>query len=959
MNQLKYILVIILSVWMQYGYGQVHQEFLNRSTNKNFYEITQQVEQYFEGKNKGKGSGYKQFKRWEYFWRDRVLPDGSFPDMQEQLEMRWSKAQAKSSNKRASSKTWESIGYTSIIENGKRNQHWGMGRTDCIAFHPTNPAIFYVASLGGGLWKTSDGGQTYHSLTDDLPYVGVGSVVVDYQNPSNIYIFNNRRGILKSTDGGESWIHVLPANKTGNVIRMSMNADNPSILMFSSNRGLFRTTDAGVTWEHVQTGNFKILKYHPTRGNIVYATRIDQGPGDKLYRSVDAGKNWEQVNYGDESIGFVNFAMTPANPDMVVVVSEESGPDTNPSCHRNYYYVSYQNGDDGTFEKRESVVHGDRGPLCISPTNENYFYTGWFNVRRTPDAGRTWYPVDYVPCTPPDGSRDPFLMSHWWNSSVAVKPENIIHTDQQYMAYHPITKKIFVCNDGGVFAFDENTETWEDLSDGLIITELYDMATAQDDPTVLVTGSQDNGGARRNADGVWWKTQGGDNTSVAIDPTDHTIFYTLMNWGGGVRYMQGKSTPITGNIVAAFGDANHGGWVTPITIDPSDTKTIYTARKVLYRSNNQGDLWKPVSENMGGEHEFFRIIKVAPSTSQVIYAATPTRLFYSSDYAKSWSLIAHPIKDRINSLTVHPDDPNRLWITASGFRNDARVFESKDAGKTWTDMSDGLPVSPVGASVYDKDKRILYVGTDMGVYYWVIGEMTQWRELGTGLPFTSIMAIDIQYSSQKLRVGTYGRGVWETDLLELDDIDLCSENLILTDTLEGQQNIERYTIISSSTLAPQANVNFTAANQIQLNQGFKALGSLSFKAQIDNGICLSKGNNGSTTKGEVSIQYKGRLVENSEYIEKDTQEDITLDVYPNPTSSDFYVWYDQQIEGKVVIKLYNLSGKTVLVKHSLKVQNENTNQSERIDLQGVPAGMYIIEMTNDKRVLRSKLLITE
>ena len=190
----------------------------SQPTKSNFYTIrSEMLEKLEEAKKSGAkefqngerefDSGTERFKRWEWYWRDRVLPDGSFPDMMKQFEVyTGNKSRAKGATE-TSLQEWTCINQKSCT--GGYN---GMGRAGAIAFHPTDPDIYYVGAPIGGIWKTTDGGKTYEALGDDLPYLGVGTIAINHKDPDVLYIsisdsqgwWNYSLGVYKSVDGGEN-----------------------------------------------------------------------------------------------------------------------------------------------------------------------------------------------------------------------------------------------------------------------------------------------------------------------------------------------------------------------------------------------------------------------------------------------------------------------------------------------------------------------------------------------------------------------------------------------------------------------------------------------------------------------------------------------------------------------------------------------------------------------------------
>lgn len=270
---------------------------------------------------------FAKFARWEWFWQQRVSPTGEFPPR----DILWKEsnryAQEHAAFKQQQTTTlpaWKPLGPTTTP-----GGYDGLGRLNCIGFHPTNPNIFWVGAAAGGVWKTTDGGMTWNTYTDKLPLLGVSDIAVHPQNPDIQYVATGDGngsdtysiGVLKSTDGGLTYqtTGLTWQAADGNIIRrLLLHPINTNILLAGANDGIRRSTDGGATWQVVSNIPCRDLEWHPTNPDIVYGGMY---PSDgQIYRSTDAGITWTKVSafWGANRI---NIAVSAANPKYVMAVA--------------------------------------------------------------------------------------------------------------------------------------------------------------------------------------------------------------------------------------------------------------------------------------------------------------------------------------------------------------------------------------------------------------------------------------------------------------------------------------------------------------------------------------------------------------------------------------------------------------------------------------------------------------
>jgi photosystem II stability/assembly factor-like uncharacterized protein len=691
---------------------------------------------------KEEDNDYLRYKRWEWYWQTRVTEEGSFPNLLEQAAIYTSYSSTDYRTNSANT-AWVNISQTSTT--GGYN---GMGRLTSIAFHPSNPDIFWVGAPIGGIWKTIDGGLTYSPLGDALPYCSVGNIVVDEVNPDIIYIslgdhggwWQYGLGVYKTTDGGITWLPTSLNSDFSDGIAyysMAMCPGNSNKILVARSNGLFRTVDGGNTWAMVRNGAHKDVKYRPNDSSTVYASSDDYWGSSEVYKSVNGGLNFSQVSAFSSAQKTIMLAVTPANPNILGVMV--SGGTTKS------YYKSSHNGSNLNFVSNlpEAAV------IYISHLDSNKVYSGYTKIYQSLNSGQTW-----------------IQKTNWYNNGIHTE----IHADQRFVKHNPLNDLLYFCNDGGLSNYDEVFDSWGELNNGLIITQFYSIAVAQNDPIFMIGGTQDNGGRKRTGLTTWAATNGGDAMETAIDQSNNqTIYTTYIN--GQLYRSYDQWTNDTYYDITPSGVS--GNWETPYTLDPANQSTILAGYEDVYKSINQGANWNKISNNLtGSSTDYLDKLEIAPSNSNVIYASRANKLYKTNTGAAPWTSYTLPFTtsnfSKITSISIDPTNSSLIYLTIGGYSAGKKVYRSSTGGSSWTNISGTLPNIPINASVIDETSpnHELYIGTDIGVFY-INDTNSVWTYWGTNLPNTSVTDLKIHSSSHKLRAATYGRGIWESDLLSV------------------------------------------------------------------------------------------------------------------------------------------------------------------------------------------------
>ena len=250
-----------------------------KSNKIKFQDITDAFNSYWQTRDPmAKGSGYKPFKRWENYWKSYVNQDGYLPSKAFLWQTLQDKNQMSSARSTKAVSNWQPMGPFSHTNTGSWSS--GQGRVNVLVVDPNNPNTYYVGAPAGGIWKSTDAGQTWTPLSDQLGQIGVSGIAVDYNNSNTIYIATGDDdagdtysiGVWKSTDGGITWnaTWLDPNNSPDSLTDLHINPTNSNMLWVASADGIYRSVDAGVTWEQKQSGSFKALDIKPGDPNVVY-----------------------------------------------------------------------------------------------------------------------------------------------------------------------------------------------------------------------------------------------------------------------------------------------------------------------------------------------------------------------------------------------------------------------------------------------------------------------------------------------------------------------------------------------------------------------------------------------------------------------------------------------------------------------------------------------------------------
>jgi len=691
---------------------------------------------------------------------------------------------------------------------GLRLRHVGpaaiSGRISDVAVAP-DKKTWYVGVASGGVWKTTNAGTTFTPVFDGEGSYSIGAVTLDPRNPNVVWVGTGENnvlrsvsygdGVYKSVNGGRSWENVgLKASEhIGKILIDPRNTDVVYVAahgpLFTSggDRGLYKTTDGGKTWNRILDGGewagVADVVMHPSNPDILIASTwqkvrrqwgyIAGGPQSSLQRSTDGGATWTRVHTGlpSEELGRIGLAISPVDPDVVYAIVEAAND-------RGGFYRSTDNGITWNRMGDHTTIGLFYQEIFADPVRVDRVYSMDVRTMVTDDGGRTFRAL---------GERD----KHVDNHALWIDPDDTDH--------------LIIGCDGGLYETWDGGQTY-DWFQNLPLAQFYKVEVDNSLPFYRIYGgTQDNssmGGpsqtrtraGARNAD--WFLTQGGDGFQTRVDPTNPDIVYSQSQHGVLSRF-----NLATGERVSIQPDPEPGEpglrwhWDAPLIVSPHNPARIYFAAQRLFRSDDRGGAWRPVSPDLTRQIDRNRlklmgrvwsVDAVAKNTSTSVYgsivtvAESPLReglLFVgtddgliqiSEDGGAAWRAISSvpgvPDTTFVSRLTPSAHDANTVYASFDNHKaGDFKPYiaKSTNLGRSWTPITGNLPER---GSVYvvledPKDPNLLYAGTEFGLFVTNDGGQ-RWTQLRGGLPVIQVRDLAIQQRDDDLVVATFGRGFY-------------------------------------------------------------------------------------------------------------------------------------------------------------------------------------------------------
>jgi photosystem II stability/assembly factor-like uncharacterized protein len=811
--QIQYIFIIICAILAFNSKAQFNPQ-QKKNTSLTFSDLQLQFNEWKNTHDLSKEKGWKYYKRWEHEMLLHTMPNGKPASSELYLtEILKASAEKQYSNKNSSQGLWTSFGPDSLPPSPNPYQQHGMGRINCMAFHPNDPNTYWIGVAQGGIWKTNDNGASWTSLSDQLPILRISDIAIDPNNTDVIYVslcdfeyidislsLDGRKrnthyglGVYKTTDGGINWqatgLSFTIDNLDASLIRkILINPNNSNELVAAGVSGMYTSTDAGNNWTQVLDSLFWDLVQDPSNPDILYAAtgyleNSDDGYAS-IMKSTDFGQSWTELNSGIPSTGVVQrikLAIAESDPNYVYAICTDldkgmygiyKSTDTGNNWNLQYNSLNllewsegYSSGGQGTYD----LV------FMVSPTDKNTVYAGGINLWGSTDGANSFNPISY------------------WVGYYGPS----LHADQHFLTYQSLTGNYFICNDGGIYrspnliaqswssAYVNDWPTvWANISHGMAITSFYRLSSSKKNDGRIIAGAQDN--STFYFDGSsWLNVIGGDGMDNWIDANDPYTFIGSSQYGNFEMSTDGGY-----NTNGMYISNEQGEWTTPI-IEEYSTGTLYVGYGNVFKTSNKGNSWKkisnfPVDANSGFFPEI-SAIAASSSVSNVLYVTKRVRYEYdikgacymTNNGGTSWNDITSGLPDSLyfTSVEISSDDPNTAWVSCAGLSDGNKIFKTTDAGQNWQNISYDLPNLPVNTikQIPGSNTHQLLIGNDIGVYY--IDDSTYgWTSYNNGLPNVIVSDIEINAEADKIYISTFGRGIWESSLSDVIISKVTDEN---------------------------------------------------------------------------------------------------------------------------------------------------------------------------------------
>lgn len=675
------------------------------------------------------------------------------------------------------------------------------GRTRSIVVHPTNTNTMWLGSVGGGIWRTDNGGDNWEPVDDLLANLAVCCMALDPNNDSVIYAgtgegFSNvdalRGAGIFWTEDGATWkqLHSTAGAHFQAVNRLAVSKDG-KVLLAATRDGIFRSEDPSrLTWNPVLNDPMADVDFHPSDANRAIAGGLNNG---RSYYSTDGGKTWTTSTHAGTWSGRVEVTYAAQDPSIVYVSVDAQG---------GQIWRSTDGGE--SFIKRASETAagnparylGEQGWYdniiwAGDPTNADLVIVGGVDLWKSIDAGDTLTDI-----------------STWWDPRSA-------HADHHYIVAHPdfdgsTNKTVFFCNDGGIYVTADvytlgnnpglpRINGWRELVNTYAVTQFYGGA-GNPDTGVIIGGAQDNGTLRFTpaaGSEQWTEMFGGDGGWVGYDPTDPNCFYGEYVFLNIHRSTDGGAT--ADFISGQFWDGANWSWkpvpfrisdaktnqalfIAPFILDPNSPERILGGGVSLWRTNNAkapntnstGPMWASIKNGVGVP---ISAIAVAKGNSDLIWVGHSHRPGNTSsgDVYKTIDGTANsPVWEKMDDkgdtllpdrfctrITIDPNNHDKVYVTFGGYSK-GNVWKTTDGGLNWSNIGSSLPEAPARSLViHPGNSDFLYLGTEVGVFASEDGG-SSWSATNEGP--TNCSVDELFWMGETLVCATHGRGMFQIDL---------------------------------------------------------------------------------------------------------------------------------------------------------------------------------------------------
>ena len=599
------------------------------------------------------------------------------------------------------------------------------GHVSCLTINTDNPSAIYAGTRGGGVFKSTDGGDNWTRSSYGLTSPFIRSLALDPQNPSVVYAGTDN-GIFKCVDGGSNWGEISEGLTNADVLSLALDPQNPSILYAGTNSGgVFKSESGGLSWAQINGGLTNMLVrsvvIDPDDTSVIYAGT----DGGGVFKTSDGGTSWTKVNVGLTNTFIYSLAIDSQNPSILYAGTGYSGG-----------IFKTENGGVTWTQVSGGTSTGWVYALVTDPLNSGVVYAGddREGVFKSTDGGYTWDQIN-------SGLTSANILSF------AIDPQN------------PST--VYVGTFAGIFKSDAVLD-WTPINNGLSAARVRSIIMDPENPSVMYVGAY-GGGIFKSVDGgaSWVSTNNGLGNLVqclTIDPQNPFVLYTGLFYGGVSKSDDGAlSWDQTGTVSSSN--------VMCLAIDPQSPSIVYAGTSgetwlsggSIFRSINGADSWSVLGR--GPTNTQIQSLAIDPQNSSIVYAGTREGIFMSLDRGLSWTLVNNGLTSfSIRSLAVDPQNSSEVYAGTYG----GGVFQSNDKGSSWTQINNGLTDTRILCVAIDpQNPSVLYAGTDGGGVFKGEHKGARWSQINTELTNLHVAALAVNPEDPSIvYAGTRGAGVF-------------------------------------------------------------------------------------------------------------------------------------------------------------------------------------------------------
>ena len=778
------------------------QTFYKNTTNRalSFKELKTQFNEFKKSTDLSTQKYWKSYKRWEQEMELHTNAKGEPAGFDEYINATIAMANYKQQQTQANaSASWSPFGPNVLPNNLTGYMENGIGRINCITFHPTNPNTFFVGVAQGGVWKTTNNGVSWTPLTDNLPITRISDITINPTNPNEMYIsvcdfeyigislhLNGRKrnthyglGVYKTTDGGLTWnptglTYNLTNGDASLIRKVLINPANTNDLVACGVSGMYKSTNGGTTWVKKLDSLFWDMHQDPSNPAVLYASTgwiMTSNIGNAgVYKSTDFGNTWTMLTTNmplTNNIQRVKLAIAPSNTNYVYALCVDVngglfGIYKSINAGLSWTFISPTNNilEGGTGGNTGGQGNYDLG-FIVDFSDPNKVYTGGVNLWGSIDGANTFNPI-----------------SHW-----TTQYGPTLHGDIHFINRNPYTGNYFVCSDGGVYQTTNMVidtwgtsawpTVWTKMNDNIQVSSFYRLSSSKTSTEQVVAGAQDNASFYFNA-GNWSTIFGGDGMDNCLNPSSPNEII------GSSQYGNFKYSNDNGNSsFAPFTNVNNeqAEWTTPIIADYNTPGVMYIGNENIVKSTDGGQSWSPLAtlytNSLTLQNTEISALAISNSNSQVLYAARRVRyenglngiVFKTTDGGTTFTNVTNNLPDSLyyTSIEINATNENIVYVSMAGFTAANKVYTTINGGATWQNISYNLPNLPVNCIKQIPGTNHLMIATDIGVYILYSGTTT-WVNNSFGLPNVIVTDIEFNAALNKIYISTFGRGIWESNI---------------------------------------------------------------------------------------------------------------------------------------------------------------------------------------------------